>query len=61
MVLKPSEKAPLAASDVVELLDLGDVLQLLHGDERAARPLPTHPGVDLVIRPGEEAASAATW
>jgi succinate-semialdehyde dehydrogenase/glutarate-semialdehyde dehydrogenase len=57
VVLKPSEKAPLAAQMVVELLDLGDVLQLLHGDERAARPLSTHPGVDLVVRPGEEAAS----
>jgi succinate-semialdehyde dehydrogenase/glutarate-semialdehyde dehydrogenase len=58
VVLKPSEKAPLAAERVVELLDLGPVLQLLHGDERAARPLATHPGVDLVIRPGEEAAGS---
>lgn len=58
VVLKPSEKAPLAAERVVELLDLGDVLMLLHGDERAARPLATHPGVDLVIRPGEEAAGS---
>jgi succinate-semialdehyde dehydrogenase/glutarate-semialdehyde dehydrogenase len=56
VVLKPSEKAPLAAERMVELLQLGGVLQLLHGDERAARPLSTHPGVDLVIRPGEEAA-----
>lgn len=58
VVLKPSVKAPLAAQRVVELLDLGDVLVLLHGDERAARPLATHPGVDLVIRPGEEAAGS---
>ena len=58
VVLKPSEKAPLAAQMLVELLDLGDVLQLLHGDERAARPLSTHPGVDLVVRPGEEAAGS---
>jgi len=58
VVLKPSEKAPLAAEMVVELLDLGEILQLLHGDERAARPLATHPGVDLVIRPGEEAAGS---
>ncbi len=56
VVLKPSEKAPLAAERMVEVLDLGAVLQLLHGDERAARPLSTHPAVDLVIRPGEEAA-----
>jgi acyl-CoA reductase-like NAD-dependent aldehyde dehydrogenase len=58
VVLKPSEKAPLAAARVAELLDLGGVLTLLHGDERAARPLSTHPGVDLVMRPGEEAAGS---
>ena len=58
VVLKPSEKAPLAAERMVELLELGGVLQLLHGDERAARPLSTHPSVDLVIRPGEEAAGS---
>jgi succinate-semialdehyde dehydrogenase/glutarate-semialdehyde dehydrogenase len=58
VVLKPSEKAPLAAERLVELLDLGPILQLLHGDERAARPLSTHPGVDLVMRPGEEAAGS---
>jgi succinate-semialdehyde dehydrogenase/glutarate-semialdehyde dehydrogenase len=58
VVLKPSEKAPLAAERMVELLALGGVLQLLHGDERAARPLATHPSVDLVIRPGEEAAGS---
>jgi acyl-CoA reductase-like NAD-dependent aldehyde dehydrogenase len=58
VVLKPSEKAPLAAERLVELLDLGAVLTLLHGDERAARPLSTHVGVDLVVRPGEEAAGS---
>jgi succinate-semialdehyde dehydrogenase/glutarate-semialdehyde dehydrogenase len=58
VVLKPSEKAPLAAERLVELLDLGPILQLLHGDERAARPLSTHAGVDLVMRPGEEAAGS---
>jgi succinate-semialdehyde dehydrogenase/glutarate-semialdehyde dehydrogenase len=58
VVLKPSEKAPLAAELLVSLLDLGPVLALLHGDERAARPLSTHAGVDLVMRPGEEAAGS---
>ena len=58
VVLKPSEKAPLAAERMVELLELGGILQLLHGDERAARPLATHPAVDLVVRPGEEAAGS---
>jgi succinate-semialdehyde dehydrogenase/glutarate-semialdehyde dehydrogenase len=58
VVLKPSEKAPLAAERLLELLDLGPILQLLHGDERAARPLSTHVGVDVVMRPGEEAAGS---
>ena len=58
VVLKPSEKAPLAAERLVELLDVGPILQLLHGDERAARPLSTHMGVDVVMRPGEEAAGS---
>jgi len=58
VVLKPSEKAPLAAERLTELLDLGPILQLLHGDERAARPVSTHPGIDLVMRPGEEAAGS---
>ena len=58
VVLKPSEKAPLAVERLTELLDLGPILQLLHGDERAARPLSTHAGVDIVMRPGEEAAGS---
>src|SRR4051812_1945224 len=58
VVLKPSEKAPLATDRMLELLDVGDILQLLHGDERAARPLASHPGVNLVMRPGEESAGS---
>ena len=58
VVYKPSQKTPLSAARLVELLDLGDILQVLHGDKRAAQPLATHPGVDLVIRPGEEAAGS---
>jgi succinate-semialdehyde dehydrogenase/glutarate-semialdehyde dehydrogenase len=52
VVFKPSEKTPLSGARLVELLDLGDVLQLLHGDARAGRPLAAHPGVDLVIHTG---------
>jgi acyl-CoA reductase-like NAD-dependent aldehyde dehydrogenase len=58
VVLKPSEKAPLAADRLVELLELGAILQLLHGDERAAQPLVAHAGVDVVMRPGEEASGS---
>lgn len=53
VVYKPSEKTPLSAARLVELLDLpGGILQLLHGDARAGRPLARHPGVDLVIHTG---------
>jgi acyl-CoA reductase-like NAD-dependent aldehyde dehydrogenase len=51
-VFKPSEKTPLSGARLVELLDLGDILQLLHGDARAGRPLAAHAGVDLVIHTG---------
>jgi len=66
VVFKPSEKTPLSAIRLVELLDLpGGVLQLLLGDARAGRPLAAHPGVDLVVHTGsvrtgrEVAASCA--
>jgi succinate-semialdehyde dehydrogenase/glutarate-semialdehyde dehydrogenase len=52
VVFKPSEKTPLSAARLVELLDLGGPLQLLHGDARAGRPLAAHAGVDLVIHTG---------
>ena len=52
VVYKPSEKTPLSGARLVELLDLGGVLQLLHGDARAGRPLAAHPRVDLVIHTG---------
>jgi succinate-semialdehyde dehydrogenase/glutarate-semialdehyde dehydrogenase len=53
VVLKPSEKTPLSAIRLVELLALeAGVLELLLGDERAGRPLAAHPGVDLVIHTG---------
>jgi succinate-semialdehyde dehydrogenase/glutarate-semialdehyde dehydrogenase len=53
VVYKPSEKTPLSAIRLVELLDLpGGVLQLLLGDARAGRPLAGHSGVDLVVHTG---------
>jgi succinate-semialdehyde dehydrogenase/glutarate-semialdehyde dehydrogenase len=52
VVLKPSEKTPLSTIRLVELLDLGDVLQPLLGDARAGRPLAAHPDVDLVLHTG---------
>ncbi len=52
VVYKPSEKTPLSGARLAELLDLGDVLQLVHGDARAGRPLAAHPRVDLVIHTG---------
>jgi acyl-CoA reductase-like NAD-dependent aldehyde dehydrogenase len=53
VVYKPSEKAPLTAERIVELLDIpGDALVLLQGDSRAGRPLVAHEGVDLVVHTG---------
>jgi len=58
VVLKPSERTPLSAVRLVELLapELPDgVLGLLLGDARAGRPLAAHPGVDLVMHTGSVA------
>jgi succinate-semialdehyde dehydrogenase/glutarate-semialdehyde dehydrogenase len=53
VVFKPSEKTPLTGARIVELLDVpGAVLQLLHGDARAGRPLAGHECVDLVVHTG---------
>jgi succinate-semialdehyde dehydrogenase/glutarate-semialdehyde dehydrogenase len=52
VVYKPSEKTPLSGARLVELLDLGEPLQLLQGDARAGRPLAAHRDVDLVIHTG---------
>ena len=53
VVFKPSEKTPLSAVLLVELLDIpGGALQLLQGDHRAGAPLAAHPGVDLVMHTG---------
>ncbi|HEX2410232.1 MAG TPA: aldehyde dehydrogenase family protein [Solirubrobacteraceae bacterium] len=53
VVYKPSEKTPLSAALLVELLDVpGDALVLLQGDGRAGRPLAAHEGVALVVHTG---------
>jgi succinate-semialdehyde dehydrogenase/glutarate-semialdehyde dehydrogenase len=53
VVYKPSEKTPLSAARLVELMDMpGGVLQLLQGDARAGRPLAAHEGVDLIVHTG---------
>jgi acyl-CoA reductase-like NAD-dependent aldehyde dehydrogenase len=53
VVYKPSEKTPLSGARLVELVALpAGVLELLHGDARAGRPLAAHPKVDLVIHTG---------
>lgn len=53
VVFKPSERTPLSGGRLVELLDLpAGVLNLVHGDARAGRPLVAHPDVDLVIHVG---------
>src|SRR3954452_6098169 len=53
VVYKPSEKTPLSAERLVELMDMpGGVLGLLQGDARAGRPLAAHDGVDLIVHTG---------
>lgn len=53
VVLKPSERTPLATSRLAELLDLPPgVCTLLLGDARAGEPLVEHPDVDLVLHTG---------
>lgn len=49
VVLKPSEKSPLSAARFAELLDLPPgVVNLVHGDARAGRPLASHDDVALL-------------
>lgn len=53
VVLKPSERTPLATHRLVQLLDLpAGVVNLLLGDERVGQPLVEHPDVDLVLHTG---------
>ncbi len=53
VVFKPSERTPLSGARLTELLELPPgVLNLVHGDSRAGRPLVAHPDVDLVIHVG---------
>ncbi len=53
VIFKPSEKTPLSAARIVELLDVpAGALVLLQGDARAGRPLAAHEGVDLVVHTG---------
>jgi acyl-CoA reductase-like NAD-dependent aldehyde dehydrogenase len=53
VVLKPSERTPLATRRLVELARLpAGLCELVLGDARAGRPLAAHPGVDLVIHTG---------
>ncbi|HEX8102573.1 MAG TPA: aldehyde dehydrogenase family protein [Solirubrobacteraceae bacterium] len=56
VVLKPSEKTPLAALRIAELLELPPgVLNVLLGDARVGRPLAADPGVDCVMHTGSVA------
>jgi acyl-CoA reductase-like NAD-dependent aldehyde dehydrogenase len=65
VILKPSEKSPIAAERLVELLELPPgVLNLVQGDHRAGAPLADHPRVGLThftgsVRSGRLVAAAA--
>lgn len=65
VVLKPSEKSPLSAVRLIELLDLPrGVLNLALGDGRAGAPLSAHPAIGMTnftgsVRAGEAIATAS--
>src|SRR5690606_23824385 len=65
MVIKPSEKSPLSAVRLVELLDFpAGVINLVLGDGRAGAPLSAHPAVGLThftgsVRSGKAIAAAS--
>jgi len=55
VVFKPSERTPFCSELLFELFaaELPEgVVQLVHGDARAGRPLVAHPGVDAVLHTG---------
>ncbi|WP_183092374.1 aldehyde dehydrogenase family protein [Nocardioides stalactiti] len=57
VVFKPSERSPLSAVRLVELLDLPPgVLNLVLGDVRAGAPLMEHPDVGIAVLTGSTAA-----
>ena len=56
MILKPSERSPLSAIGLVDLLELPPgVLNVVLGDGRAGAPLAAHPDVDFVSFTGSTA------
>jgi acyl-CoA reductase-like NAD-dependent aldehyde dehydrogenase len=60
VVLKPSEKSPLSAIKLLEILDLPPgVLNLVLGDGRAGAPLSAHPGVGITVFTGSVRAGKA--
>lgn len=60
VVFKPSERSPLSAIRLVELLDLPPgVLNLVLGDVRSGAPLMEHPDVGIAVLTGSTAAGRA--
>ncbi|WP_369212253.1 aldehyde dehydrogenase family protein [Streptomyces flavofungini] len=60
VVVKPSERSPLSAVRLCELLTLADgVVNLVLGDARAGAPLAEHDGIQLVHFTGSVAAGRA--
>ncbi|SNR35627.1 aldehyde dehydrogenase family protein [Actinomadura mexicana] len=60
VVVKPSERSPLSAVRLCEMLSLPDgVVNLVLGDARAGAPLAEHPGIGLVHFTGSVPAGRA--
>lgn len=66
VIIKPSEKAPISAGRLGELVTLpAGVVNIVHGDEHVGAPLAGHPGVNLVhftgsVRTGRAVAEATS-
>lgn len=60
VIVKPSERAPLAVERAIDLLpdELAELVTLLHGDGAVGAALVEHSGIDLVMHTGSVRAGA---
>ncbi len=63
VILKPAEQTPICAHKLIELLEEAGipkgVVNIVHGDVEAGKPLSAHPDVDVVVFTGSFAVGKA--
>lgn len=63
VILKPAEQTPICADYLIKLLQEAGmppgVVNIIHGDENAGKPLASHPDVDVVVFTGSYAVGKA--